>query len=98
MSHHHLFPQGSTVLAVGTKRGLFLLHSQDRGKWNVEPVSLKGRRIFHAILDQRGGQRLFAAENGDFFGSFVRYSDNFGQTWQEPEHTIQFSQNGSLKL
>lgn len=98
MSHHNLFPQGSTVLAVGTKRGLFLLHSQDRGKWNVEPVSLKGRRIFHAILDQRAGQRLFAAENGDFFGSFVRYSDDFGQTWQEPEHNIQFPQNGSLKL
>lgn len=98
MSHHSRFPQGSTVLLAGTKRGLFLLSSQDRRKWSVEPVALKGRRIFYAVLDQRAGQRLFAAENGDFFGSFLRYSDDFGQTWQEPEHGIQFPQDSSLKL
>lgn len=98
MPGRHLFPQGSTVLAVGTKRGLFLLASRDREKWSVESVSLKGRRIFHAILDQRAGHRLFAAENGDFFGSFLRYSDDFGQTWQEPRHGIQFSPDGELKL
>ncbi|HXR65049.1 MAG TPA: sialidase family protein, partial [Ktedonobacteraceae bacterium] len=98
MPYHNPFPQGTTVLAVGTKRGLFLLSSQDRVTWNVEPASLKGRRIFHAILDQRSGQRLFAAENGDFFGSFIRYSDDFGQSWQEPEHGIQFPQNGQLTL
>lgn len=98
MSDQHLFPQGTTVLAVGTKRGLFLITSRDRAKWSVEEVSLKGRRIFHAILDQRNGHRLFAAENGDFFGSFLRYSDDFGQTWQEPRHGIQFSPNGELKL
>lgn len=98
MSNHNLPPRGSTVLAVGTKRGLFLLTSPDRVKWTVEAVSLKGRRIFHAILDQRSSHRLFAAENGDFFGSFLRYSDDFGQTWQEPEHGIQFPENGELKL
>lgn len=98
MSNHNVFPRGSTVLAIGTKRGLFLLVSQDRAKWTTETVALKGRRVFHAILDQRGAPRLFAAENGDFFGSFLRYSDDFGQTWQEPEHGIQFPQNGELKL
>ena len=98
MSPHNHLAQANTVLCVGTKRGLFLISSRDRVTWNIEPVSLKGKRIFHAILDQRNGQRLFAAENGDFFGSFIRYSDDFGQTWQEPERGIQFPQNGSLKL
>ncbi len=97
MRNSHRSP-GSIVLAVGTKRGLFLLTSQKREKWAVETVSLKGRRIFHAILDQRSGHRLFAAVNGDFFGSFLHYSDDFGQTWQEPEHGIQFPQNGTMKL
>ncbi|HZT35786.1 MAG TPA: sialidase family protein, partial [Nitrososphaera sp.] len=83
--HHQIFPQGTVVLAVGTKRGLFLLSSRDRAKWTVGAPSLTGRRIFHAILDQRSNPRLFAAENGDFFGSFLRYSDDFGETWQEPE-------------
>jgi photosystem II stability/assembly factor-like uncharacterized protein len=96
--HHQVFPQGTVVLAVGTKRGLFLLTSQDRAKWTVGAPALSGRRIFHAILDQRDGQRLFAAENGDFFGSFLRYSDDFGQTWQEPERGIQFPADGGLKL
>lgn len=98
MPHQNVFPQGSLVLAVGTKRGLFLVTSRDREKWSVETTTLKGSRVFNAILDQRGGHRLFAAENGDFFGSFLRYSDDFGQTWQEPEHGIQFPQNGDLKL
>lgn len=98
MLERNTFPSGSVVLAVGTKRGLFLLSSQDRVKWNVETVSFKGRRIFHAILDQRNGHRLFAAENGDFFGSFVHYSDDFGQSWQDPERGIQFPANGTLKL
>ena len=98
MSNHKRFPQGSTVLAVGTKRGLFLLVSQDRVKWSVETVALKGNRVFNAVLDQRSAPRLFAAENGDFFGSFLRYSDDFGENWQEPERGIQFPQNGDLKL
>jgi len=98
MHHCQTFPRGTVVLAVGTKRGLFLLTSEDRVTWTVRAPTLQGRRIYHAILDQRSGQRLFAAENGDFFGSFLRYSDDFGQTWQEPERGIQFSAESGLKL
>jgi len=98
MTQHRAYAQGTVLILVGTKRGLFFLTSQDREKWNVEATTLKGRRIYHAILDQRDGCRLFAAENGDFFGSFLRYSDDFGQTWQEPEHGIQFSPDSDQKL
>ena len=66
MTHSTTYPQGTIVVLVGTKRGLFVLSSQDRTRWDITPPTLKGRRIFHAILDQRNGQRLFAAENGDF--------------------------------
>jgi BNR/Asp-box repeat len=98
MNTRRTFPLGTTLLLLGTKRGLFLLTSQDRERWTIEPGSLSGRRIFHAILDQREGHRLFAAENGDFFGSFVRFSDDFGQTWQEPRQGIQFPAGGKDKL
>lgn len=99
----HLRP-GSTVLLVGTKRGLFLLSSADRERWEITPTSLGataygGGRIFFAALDQRGPTpRLFAADNGDFFGSFLRYSDDFGQTWHEPERGIQFAEDSGQKL
>lgn len=89
---------GTTLLLVGTKRGLLLLTSKDRQRWDVAGPFLKGRRIFNAALDQRAGHRLFAAENGDFFGSFLRYSDDFGETWQEPERGIQFAPDSGQKL
>ena len=98
MTSNAAFTPGTIVLMVGTKRGLFLLTSRDRQTWQVQEPLLKGQRIFNAALDQRSGKRLFAAENGDFFGSFLRYSDDFGQTWQEPKHGIKFSEEGKDKL
>src|SRR5215469_11603074 len=89
---------GDTVLLVGTKRGLYLLSSPDRETWTCETPFLGGRRIFSGVLDQRAGARLFAAENGDFFGSFVRYSDDFGHTWQEPERGIAFAEDSGESL
>jgi photosystem II stability/assembly factor-like uncharacterized protein len=86
------------ILAVGTKRGLFLLTSRDRRAWKGEGPFLAGHRIFHAMIDRRNGARLFAADNGDFFGSYLRYSDNLGRTWKEPTRGIAFPGGGDLAL
>src|SRR6266516_6470633 len=98
MNHRKAYSPGTVLVLVGTKRGLFLLTSRDRETWEVEATALKGQLIFNAVLDQRNGRRLFAADNGDFFGSFLRYSDEFGQTWQEPEKGIQFAEGSQQKL
>jgi photosystem II stability/assembly factor-like uncharacterized protein len=98
MNSRRTYTPGTVLVLVGTKRGLFLLTSQDRERWEVEATALKGQRIFNAVLDQRNGHRLFAADNGDFFGSFLRYSDDFGQTWYEPEKGIQFPEDSEQKL
>src|SRR5881227_995507 len=98
MSGHTTFSKGTVLVLVGTKRGLFLLSSKDRERWELTSTALGSNRIFYAALDQRNGQRLFAADNGDFFGTFLRYSDDFGQTWQEPEVGIQFPEGGQQKL
>jgi photosystem II stability/assembly factor-like uncharacterized protein len=98
MTQHRSYAPGTFVVMVGTKRGLFLLTSQDRERWNVEATSLNSFRIFNAALDTRNGHRMFAAENGDFFGSFIRYSDDFGKTWQEPKQGIQFPEESGQKL
>jgi photosystem II stability/assembly factor-like uncharacterized protein len=98
MNSRRTYTPGTVLVLVGTKRGLFLLTSQDRDRWDVEATALKGQRIFNAVLDQRNGHRLFAADNGDFFGSFLRYSDDFGQTWHEPEKGIQFPEDSEQKL
>jgi hypothetical protein len=91
-------PSGTIVLMVGTKKGLFLLTSRDRETWQTEGPYIAGHRVFNAALDQRDGCRLFATDNGDFFGTFVKYSDDLGETWQEPERGIQFSEDSGEKL
>lgn len=98
MSDPTTFAPGTVLVLVGTKRGLFLLSSRDRKRWEVNATGLSGRRTFYATLDQRSGHRMFAADNGDFFGTFLRYSDDFGQTWLEPEQGIQFSEESGQKL
>jgi hypothetical protein len=91
-------PSGTIVMMVGTKKGLFLLTSRDREAWEVEGPYIAGHRIFNAALDQRDGCRLYATDNGDFFGTFLRYSDDLGETWQEPERGIQFPADSGDKL
>ena len=56
----------------------------------------------HACLQcdarPRSGSRIFAAQNGDFFGNFIKYSDDFGETWEKPEKGIEFPEESGLKL
>src|SRR5260370_12752596 len=98
MSNHQTYQPGTVLVLVGTKRGLFLLNSRDREKWNVEAAGLPGHRVYHAILDQRDGRRLFAADHGDFFGVCLRYTDDFRPSSHEPEQCIQFPENSRLKI
>jgi photosystem II stability/assembly factor-like uncharacterized protein len=92
------YPSGTTLLLVGTKRGLFTLSSPDRQKWTVDSQALEGSRVFNAVYDGRNGGRMFAADNGDFWGSFLRYSDDLGESWQEPSQGIQLPEESGLKL
>lgn len=85
------FSRGTVTLLVGTKRGLFLFSSRDRRTWTSEGQILETSRVFNAILDQRGpSPRIFACDNGDVFGSAVKYSDDFGETWLVPKRGISF--------
>ncbi|GAC1320013.1 MAG: exo-alpha-sialidase [Chloroflexota bacterium] len=92
------YASGTVVLLVGTKRGLFRLVSGDRKTWTVTETGLKDTRVYNAVVDNRNGRRMFAADNGAFWGSFVRYSDDLGDTWQEPKQGIQFPEDSGLKL
>jgi BNR/Asp-box repeat len=91
------YPSGTNLLLAGTKRGLFILSSRDRRTWEVDQA-LQGGRVYYGALDQRNSPRMFAADNGDFFGCFLRYSDNFGKTWQEPRQGVEFPEDSGMKL
>src|SRR5260221_263394 len=90
---------GTILLTVGTKRGLFFLTSPDRQTWQFQGPFFQGSRVFNAAVDKRAARRrISAAVNGDFFGSFVHYSDDFGETWQDPARGVQFPEGGERKL
>lgn len=100
MTSHTKFSSGTVMLLVGTRRGLFLITSQDRQRWHIEAMKLETlpSRIYYAVFDPRNNYRLFVADNGDFFGSFLRYSDDFGKSWQVPRQGIQFPRDGAWQL
>ena len=49
----------STVLLVGTRKGLFMLESDaDRQKWSMRGAYCEGWPIYHAVFEQGLGRDL----------------------------------------
>ena len=74
---------GAAVLA-GTRKGLFVLRSDDRRAWTVEEPVLEGWEVYHAVQDARGGS-LYAAANHAVYGATVQRSTDGGKTWARSE-------------
>jgi photosystem II stability/assembly factor-like uncharacterized protein len=86
----------AVVLPVGTRKGLFVLRSDDRKTWDVDGPHLLGWATYHAILDPRDGT-LHAATNNPFYGATVHRSSDGGQTWERAED-LGLPEEGELKL
>ena len=73
------------ALLVGTRKGLFVLTSDDeRRDWEVSEPLLKGWEIFHAVPDPRDGS-VYAATNSFVYGATVHRSEDRGETWTRAE-------------
>jgi photosystem II stability/assembly factor-like uncharacterized protein len=84
------------LLPVGTRKGLFLLRSDDGETWDVEGPLLTGWAVYHAIVDPRDGA-FHAATNNPFYGATVHRSDDDGQNWERAEE-LGLPEEGDLKL
>ena len=78
---------GDVLLLVGTMKGAFILRSNpSREKWDVGGPYFPGRAIYALAYDDRNGrQRLWAAVNSSYWGSYLSSSEDYGKTWTEPE-------------
>ncbi len=78
---------GDVLILAGTMKGAFVLRSdQSRKDWEVGGPYFPGRAIYALAFDDRNGrQRLWAAVNSSYWGSYLSSSDDFGKTWTEPE-------------
>jgi hypothetical protein len=83
------------LLPVGTRKGLFLVRSENGG-WEVEGPLLPGWAVYHAIVDPRDGV-LYAATNNPFYGATVHRSTDLGKSWTRAEE-IGLPEDSGLKL
>ncbi|MEK6334289.1 MAG: exo-alpha-sialidase [Acidobacteriota bacterium] len=92
---------GDTLLLVGTMKGAFLFRSNaDRREWDVAGPYFPGRSVYAMNFDGRNGrQRLWAAVNSSYWGSFLSSSNDFGKTWSDPEaYNIKFPDDSEVSL
>ena len=71
----------SVLVLVGTRKGLFLLESdEERQDWSLEGPLLTGWSIFHAVVDPRDGT-IHVASNNEVYGATTHRSTDRGETW-----------------
>jgi len=85
----------TTVLMVGTRKGLWIGRSEDRETWDWTGPHFGMEEVYSCLIDNRGdGVRLLAGASSSWFGPQVRWSDDFGETWQEtPQGAIRFPED-----
>jgi photosystem II stability/assembly factor-like uncharacterized protein len=87
-----------TVLLVGTRKGLFVLESdQDRSDWKVRGPFCEGWPIFHAVHDPATGA-LYAAAASEWHGAGVWRSNDLGETWELSSEGLGYDDGNGLKL
>ncbi len=72
----------STVLLVGTRKGLFVV--RENAGWATDGPYLTGWEVFHAVADPRDGA-LYAATNSWVYGPTVHRSTDGGASWERAE-------------
>src|ERR1700741_5371447 len=77
----------TTVLAIGTKKGLFLATSEDaRTSWSVTGPHHPMNDVYAVAFDTAGAKpRLFAGITSEHYGPGLAFSDALGAPWQEPD-------------
>lgn len=74
------------VLAIGTKKGLWLATSRDRQHWSLSGPHFLMSEIPSIGIDTRGGRtRIMVGVRSEHWGPTVAHSDDLGTTWSEPE-------------
>ncbi|MEJ2448453.1 MAG: hypothetical protein P8Y37_11025 [Anaerolineales bacterium] len=70
-------------LLVGTKKGAFILTSDEkRDRWEVSEPLFGGWEIYHLKGSPAEPQRLFVSQSNGWFGQLIQRSDDGGQTWE----------------
>jgi photosystem II stability/assembly factor-like uncharacterized protein len=86
----------STVLMVGTRKGLWIGRSDDaRQDWDFTGPHHDMEEVYSCMIDTRGDRpRLFSGASSSWLGPQVRRSDDLGASWQEsPDGAVRFPED-----
>jgi photosystem II stability/assembly factor-like uncharacterized protein len=87
-----------SVLLVGTRKGCFVLESEDRRDWAVRGPYCESWPVYHAVLDRDSGM-IFAAAASEWHGSAIWRSADLGETWEHSSEGLGYPDgDGGLKL
>src|ERR1051325_9480910 len=85
------------LLLVGTRKGLFVLESDDRRDWSVRGPYCESWPVYHAAFDRDSGT-IYAAAASEWLGSAVWRSSDLGETWEHSSEGLSYPEGGELKL
>jgi photosystem II stability/assembly factor-like uncharacterized protein len=88
-----------TVLIVGTRKGCFLLDSDEgRSKWELRGPYCENWPVFHAVHDAASGT-VYAAAASEWHGASVWRSPDLGETWTQSSEGLSYGEgDDALKL
>jgi photosystem II stability/assembly factor-like uncharacterized protein len=86
-----------TIVLVGTRKGLFVLESENREDWNLRGPYCESWPIYHAVLDKDSGT-VYAAAGSEWHGSAVWRSADLGETWEHSSEGLTYGDDAELKL
>src|SRR6478672_10389797 len=88
----------NSMLLVGTRKGLFVLDSDDRRDWSVRGPYCESWPIYHAVLD-RDADTIYAAAASEWLGSAIWRSPDLGETWEHSSEGLGYpEEDGGLRL
>lgn len=99
-TRHLRVANGDVLLLVGTTKGAFFMRStSQRSRWDVAGPYFHGHAVYALAFDKRDGRRRLWASTHNFWGTFLRSSDDFGRTWTSPlEANVKFPADSGTSL
>jgi photosystem II stability/assembly factor-like uncharacterized protein len=86
-----------TMLTLATRKGTYLLDSDDRRDWTLRGPFCEGWPIYHAIYDPTRST-IFAAAASEWLGSAVWRSSDLGDTWEMSSEGLSYGDDAGRKV
>lgn len=70
-------------LAIGTKKGAFILQGDSKSAWKLSEPLFFGNMVYHMVPDPRNKDKILLATKTGHLGPTVFRSEDAGKTWNE---------------